>query len=649
MPPQVNHYTEPDTLSDLHHELLQALANRFGPEVCRTDRASRTVYARDASHLSLGLPLAVVLPRDRDEVAAAVRLCAQYGVPFVGRGSGTGLSGGAVPGDREVVISCRRLGELGRVDPDQRQVRVGAGVLNESVSSHAGAHDLHFAPDPSSQSAATIGGNIAENAGGPHCLKVGTTLQHLLRLTWLDAQGHFCTTGRGLGCERGIGLLGLLTGCEGTLGLVTDADLKLTLNPTAETTLLAMFDRLEDATAAVIDLLGAGLTPVAVEIVDQAVLGFVEQAFGFGFPTDAEAAMIVEFAGTLEAVSEDFERAQPILTNKGAREVRQAVDQQERLALWNCRKKAFGAVGRVTPCYVTMDVVVPLGRLSDLVHAIGKIKQQFGLEIATAFHAGDGNLHPGVLYDDRDVDHTQRAHAAAERIITTALELGGSVTGEHGVGIEKIHALCQQLDPTAARLMHGIKALFDPRQLCNPGKSLPPVGAVSTGGRPAPDTVHFQWDSLTVTAPAQTGFEQIQASALKRGFWVPLGLPLTTAGVTTAGTTGDVVANLLPGPTALGTGTTREYLLEMWAETGDGQPFHAGAPVFKNVAGYDLPHLLCGSGQMLVRQRGATFQLKPVPECVRWWRLRAATLDPDALMQLLAELAAWDPARSGAK
>jgi len=641
-------------------ELLAASRQAVGSARCLTDAASRAVYARDSSHLSLGRPLAVVLPRTDEQVAAVVAACADHDVPFVVRGSGTGLSGGAVPGDGAVVISVVQLDDLGPVDVLDRRVRVGVGVLNDRVSSHAAPFGLHFAPDPSSQSASTIGGNIAENAGGPHCLKVGVTLQHLLRLEWLDAGGRRWTTGRGLVCERGIDLLGLLTGSEGTLGLVTHADLKLTPDPVETATLLAVFPRLDEATTAVIDLLGGGLMPVAVEMVDQPVLEVVEAAFGFGFPTDVEAAMIVEFAGGGEAVAEDADRAQRRLLAGGAREVRLAADEHERLELWRCRKKAFGAVGRISPCYVTMDVVVPLGRLPDLVTAIGRIKREHGVKVATAFHAGDGNLHPGVMYDDRDEASTRRAHAAADHIIETALAMGGSVTGEHGVGIEKRHVIGQQLEATAAGLMTGIKELFDPRDLCNPGKLVPPAGTTYSGGRSLPSQPHYRWDSLTVTAPATTPLAEIQATALARGFWVPVGLGLRRAGRGDAGaedaaltedavgTVGDAVANLLPGPTVLGTGTARDFLLELWGETGDGRAFHTGAPVFKNVAGYDLPHLLCGSGRLLARPLGATLQLRPAPETVAWWRFRAAAFDRRCLEPLLAELGRWDGARSGA-
>ena len=304
------------------------------------------------------------------------------------------------------------------------------------------------------------------------------TLQHLHRLEWCDSTGRSLTTGSNHPARRGFHLTSLLCGSEGTLGLVTAAELALVPDPQEVATLLAIFPLLDEATAAVVQLLGTGLLPVAVEMVDQSMLQAVEQAFAFGFPTDVEAAMICEFAGGAEEVAEDSSRAVDLLLQAGAREVRRAADEAERLELWKCRKKAFGAVGRLAPGYVTMDVVVPLGELPGLVSQIQVIKRKHDVAIATAFHAGDGNLHPGVQYDDRDGDQTRRAHAAADEIIRDALARGGSCTGEHGVGLEKLHAVPWQIDAEFAGLQQKIKSLFDPDNLLNPGKMLPPPDSV---------------------------------------------------------------------------------------------------------------------------------------------------------------------------
>jgi len=450
------------------------------------------------------------------------------------------------------------------------------------------------------------------------------TLQHLLHLEWTDANGRLLQTGRGLPVERGLDLVSLLCGSEGTLGIVTAADLKLMPEPTEVATLLAFFPVLGDAVRSVIDLLGKGLAPVAVEMVDQPMLAAVEEAFGFGFPTDVEAAMITEFAGPPEAVAEDSDRAAVLLGEAGAREVRRAADAAERAELWKCRKKAFGAVGRLAPCYVSMDVVVPLGELPGLVREIQVIKAKHDVEIATSFHAGDGNLHPGVHYDDRDPELTNRAHVASDAIIKAALDRGGSVTGEHGVGIEKLHVVPWQLDGETARLQRGIKDIFDPGVILNPGKLHPPSNAEFAPLTPSPSEIDFQWANLTVSAPVDAPLIEIQQTALERGFWIPVGVVASGGGfgLGRGATVGDLVADMLTGPAFCAAGTARDYLLELWAETGDGRPFHAGAPVFKNVAGYDLVHMLCGSGRVWVQTRAATFQLRPVPESVAYWRFQ---------------------------
>ncbi len=379
-----------------------------------------------------------------------------------------------------------------------------------------------------------------------------------------------------------------------------------------------------------ISLLNTGLKPVAVEMVDQAMLVAVEGAFAFGFPTDVECAMIVEFAGSVHEVEEDIQRAMSILTDGGAREVQQAGTEADRLELWKCRKKAFGAVGRLAPHYVTMDVVVPLGRLPELVRRIQEIKTRHGVDIATAFHAGDGNLHPGVQFDHRIEGQAKRAHRAADEIIRTALDMDGSSTGEHGVGIEKRHVLPWQLSSEAVRLSRGIKDIFDPAGLLNPGKMFAKLDGDFAPCKALPTEPHFRWDSMSVTAPAHTLLRDIQVQALEHGLCLPVGIHRTNddgvLGLGAANTIGDLVAQLVPGPAVLAMGTARDFLLELWARTGDGHLLHTGAPVFKNVAGYGLAQCLCGSGRHFVEPLAATFQLKPVGESVLALTL---TFDPE--------------------
>ncbi len=610
-------------MPEARDRLVTELRRLLGPSGLLTGPAALSVYARDASHLQWGTPLAVALPASEEDLARVVALCAAAGVTVVMRGAGTGLSGGAVPPPGALAVSTARLAGLGPVDAVVGAVRAQPGVLNAAVSRHAAPHGLHFAPDPSSQAASTLGGNIAENAGGPHCLSHGVTSHHLRSLDWCDAEGRPWSTGEPVAVARGLDLRGLLCGSEGTLGIVTGAWLQLTPEPAAVRTLLAEFPALEAATAAVPRLLQAGVLPVAVEIIDQAMIATVEQAFAFGLPLDVEAVMIAELAGPAATADAGARATTDVLLGAGARAVRAAADAAERLALWQCRKRAFGAVGRLSPNYVSMDVVVPLGQLSGLVREIQEVRARFDVKIATAFHAGDGNLHPAVHYDERRAGDRERAHAAADAIIKAALRRGGSVTGEHGVGLEKVHALPWQVDAVSASLLRGIKDVFDPAGRLNPGKALPAAGpAVRYAAIPSrPTSLRVDVDSLAVTAPAGTPVADLQEAALAHGLWLPLGLAgrLPAPGLDGGGTIGEAVARLLEGPMLLARATARDLLLEAWAEAGDGRAFHAGAAVAKNVAGYDLLRLLCGSGGTLATLRAVTLQLRPAPAgCWGW-------------------------------
>ncbi len=613
----------PPDRPDRDRELVRDLRRAAGREAVLDDLATCTVYARDASLLRGGRPACVVLPGTPEALRRAVAVCARHARPFVVRGGGTGLSGGAVPDPGSVVIGTSRLTRLGPVDPERRRIHAEPGVLNAVVDRAAAAADLRFAPDPSSQAAATIGGNIAENAGGPRCLKVGVTAQHVRRLDWVDAEGRAWITGRGGVLDRGVGLRGLLCGAEGTLGVVTGADLELIAAPEATRTLLASFSRLDQATTAVVQLVRAGVMPEACEIIDRVMLEAVEAAFHCGFPAAADAVMIVEVAGAGGAAAEDAQRAATVLEAAGATAVSLAADASARERLWAGRKQAFGAVGRLAPAYVSVDVVVPLAQLTTLVRDVQAITAEHGVRAATAFHAGDGNLHPGIPYDPADPDAAARAHRAAAAIARRAQALGGSCTGEHGVGLEKRDLAGEQLDPVALRLMRGLKHLCDPAGLCNPGKALPRPEAPGRAPRPVPTDVACDPQSLTVTAPADTPLARLQAMAMAAGLWIPVGgaTPGRADGPGLAGgvTVGEMVAAGAPVPPLLGTMRAADAVLELWARTGDGEVLHAGAPVLKNVVGYDLVRLLAGSGDMLARPLAVTLQLKPVPPAVVCW------------------------------
>ncbi|MBC8426679.1 FAD-binding protein [bacterium] len=575
--------------------LVRRLRASLGRRQVLDDTAARVVYARDASHLSLGRPLCVCLPRDAEEVAAAVSACTEAGVPYVARGAGSGLAGGVLPPEGAVVISLARLVHI-REAPSGREdeILAGAGATNAALNRRLAPRGRCFAPDPGSMEVSTIGGNVACNAGGPHCLKIGTTVRHVRELQWVDGEGRIWSSGRvGDGAPD---LTALLVGSEGTLGVVSAAALGTRPVDSARATRLAYFESRDAAAAGIVALLGGGLLPAALELVDGDMLRIVEQAFAFGFRTDAAAAMIVEFGGETGAVDADAVRAAARLAGLGADVVR-ANDEGERQDLWRCRKRAFGAVGRLSPSYVSMDVAVPLGRLPEMTRRAREAGRRHDVRVATLMHAGDGNMHPGIMYDTRVPGEAERARAAADDIIGAALALGGTVTGEHGVGIEKLDTVAAQFDPAALTLMHGIKDLFDPRGLCNPDKALP-AGAGRAVPPPAPGATRFDWDDLVVVAPAGTRAAALRAEAGERGFRI--------AGVAPGN---DASLGVLAAAGAL-----RDGILEVWATTRAGRDFHAGRPVAKNVAGYDLVRLVCGEGGALADLRGLTLQLRPAGE-----------------------------------
>lgn len=544
--------------------LLKKLHSISSAGFCNTDSATTLIYSEDASHLQLGKPLAVVFPENAEQVSQVVKLCNEYGVAYVARGSGTGLSGGALPQENSVVIATSRLNLIGPCNPEKRTVECGVGAINSHISRYCLKHNLHFAPDPGSSSISVIGGNIAENAGGPHCLKVGMTVDHVLALRWVDPSGNIHNT-------RNRNLLGLLHGSEGTLGVITDATLSLQPNPISESTLLAMFDSLVDAAGSIMKL--QLLQPVALELVDRKMLEVVEQAFAFGFPTDHAGALIVEFAG--DTADTDAQHAEQILRDCGAVSVKATTDKKQREELWQCRRRAFGGVGRIAPHYVTMDITVPPGKLPEIVRKVEAVGEKYNIQVATVMHAGDGNLHPGILYND----NKEEAELAADEIIRAAVELGGSVTGEHGIGIEKLKQAEWQLDKTAVEFMYQIKELFDPNNLCNPGKALPQRGSgieCST----IPDSVILHKDAQAITTPVDVKWKD---------------LPIDFDKVNPESTVADAIENGL-------------VLLEIWAES-CGKLFHSGARVTKDVAGYNLVKLL--SGSKLADIKAVTFTLNP--------------------------------------
>jgi glycolate oxidase len=419
------------------------------------------------------LPWLVVLPETIEQAQAVLRLCHQHGVPVVARGAGTGLSGGALPVANGVLLSLAKFTRILAIDPDNRSARVQPGVRNLAISEAAAPFGLYYAPDPSSQIACTIGGNVAENAGGVHCLKYGLTVHNLLALKLLTVEGELITLGgAGLDCA-GYDLLAVLTGSEGLLGVIVEITLKLLPLPETASTLLAVFADIEQAGEAVTAIIGAGLLPAGLEMMDNLAIRAAEAFVHAGYPVEAAALVLCEMDGMAEQVAADLAKAQAILLTNGATEVRLAQNEAERKKFWAGRKSAFPAVGRLSPDYYCMDGTIPRRRLAEVLRGIAALSEEFGLAVANVFHAGDGNLHPLILYDANQPGELVRAEAFGSQILQLCVVAGGTITGEHGVGMEKINQMCVQFSSAELRQFHALKAAFDPCGLLNPGKAIP--------------------------------------------------------------------------------------------------------------------------------------------------------------------------------
>ena len=476
-------YPAVDTLSKFMAgtPLIRALRKIVGNENVVVEPAELMVYECDGYTLDKARPEVVVLPASTEEAVRVVQLLAREGIPFVPRGAGTGLSGGCLPLQAPVTVCMSRMNRIIEIDASNRRAIVEAGVVNAWISKAAGRHGLFYAPDPSSQSACTIGGNVAENSGGPHTLKYGVTTNHVLGLEVVLSSGEVVQLGGLVEDVPGYDLTGIAVGSEGTFGLVTKAMLRLVCLPQSTSTLLAIFDSVDDATETVSGIIAAGIVPAALEMMDQTIIEAVEAAYHFGFPADAGAVLIIELDGLDSGVAAQVGRAQTVCRAKGAREVRVAVDEAERALLWKSRKRAFGAVGRLAPNYCTQDGVVPRTKVPDILRVIRAASQRYGLRIGNVFHAGDGNIHPIILYDERKPDEVQRVIAAGREILAACVQLGGSLTGEHGIGIEKMGQMSLIFSPQDIEAMRRLRGAFDPLGRCNPGKVLPmPGGCVET-------------------------------------------------------------------------------------------------------------------------------------------------------------------------
>jgi glycolate oxidase len=464
--------------------VLRALRAIAGDDAVIARPTELRVYECDGYTLEKSAPEVVVLPRSTEQVAAVVALLHREGIAFVPRGAGTGLSGGCLPVNAPVMIGTSRMTRILAIDLANRRAVVEAGVVNLSVTNAVKQHGLLYAPDPSSQMACTIGGNVAENSGGPHTLKYGVTTNHVLGVELVLPSGDVVELGSAVEDIPGYDLTGLVVGAEGTFGIVTKATLRLVRQPEAWKTLLAIFESVDDASASVSGIIAAGIIPAALEMMDQLIVGAVEAAFHFGFPTDAGAVLIIELDGLAAGLDRQAQRVAAICRTNHARDVQLAQDEAERAALWKSRKRAFGAVGRLAPNYCTQDGVVPRSKVPDILRRITEIGQRYRLRIGNVFHAGDGNIHPIILFDERDADQVRRVLDAGREILEACVALGGSVTGEHGIGVEKIAQMPLLFTPEDLLVMSQLRRVFDPQQRCNPGKIFPTPGACVETTRP---------------------------------------------------------------------------------------------------------------------------------------------------------------------
>ncbi len=458
----------------LTKELGDRLRSVVGDAWVIADADRLLAYESDALSVYRKTPRAVVLPRDTDEVSCVLGILSQEGVPVVPRGAGTGLSGGALADGDAVVVGTARMTDLLELDPDNRLARVQSGLVNATLTAAAEPFGLYYAPDPSSQTACTLGGNVAENAGGPHCLKYGVTSRYVTGLTVVTYDGKILEMG-GFGSESGgYDLVGLFVGSEGCFGIATEIEVRLLPKPEGVRTLLAIFDRLGDAGRAVTEIMAEGLPPAALEIIDGPTIRAVEASvFAAGYPTDAEAALVIEFDGIEAGLAADVERAVVRCREAGAREVRTADGAEERLALWRGRKKAFGAMGQIATDLIVQDGTVPRSKLTEVLEKISEIGVRHDLTIANVFHAGDGNLHPNLLFDRSDPEELRRVERASIEIMAACVDAGGTITGEHGVGLDKRQYMSLVYGPEELDTMRRIKGVFDPLGLMNPGKVIP--------------------------------------------------------------------------------------------------------------------------------------------------------------------------------
>ncbi len=648
---------------------VRAALEAVCPGRVRTDPADLLSYSYDATGERFW-PDAVVFPETADEVAATVRAAAELGLPVIARGAGTNLSGGTLPLTGGVIVCLTRMNRVAVVDPAHRLLEAEPGATNLSLEGLL-APDHFYPPDPASQKVSTIGGNIAENAGGPHAVKYGVTGHWVADLDLVDARGRLWTISRSGFVQSRYDLVALVTGSEGTLGIVTRATLRYAQRPQTTLTLLASFADLKAAISTAAHLVARNLEPSTLELMDRETLHAVEAFVAAGYPLAAEAVLLVELDGPPAVVERRLVEARRLLFEGGAIDLREARAPAERDGLWRGRRAAYGAVARLSARIWTQDVTVPRPQLPAMIEAVVTIARRHGLKIATVAHAGDGNLHPDFAFDPGDADEVERVRSADQEILAQCVQLGGSITGEHGVGIDKRERLALMFRPEELQRMEAVRAAFDPDGRLNPFKatlppreeppapSLPPAPAraprvdttpavahavlaartsgerVRVGRRPGsslvldPDAGPFDLDpgNLTVSAWAGMTLGELERRLAAAG----LEFPFTSAHPDR--TLGGLVGLNLPGFDSLRAGALRQWLLAARWVAGDGVALHFGRPTMKNVAGYRLDALMVGARGTLGVMTEATVRLRPAPPLRTWVRGR---LSPGVLERVLA-------------
>jgi glycolate oxidase len=464
-------------------EVVDALSQVLPAHALLWHREDTTPYECDGLTAYRELPLAVALPETEDQVAAVLRTCHRLQVPVVARGAGTGLSGGALPHRLGVTLSLAKFNRIVRIDPHARTAVVQSGVRNLAISEAAAPFGLYYAPDPSSQIACTIGGNVAENSGGVHCLKYGLTVHNVLKVRGYTVEGEPLELGSEALDAPGLDLLAVFIGSEGLLGVVTEVTVKLVPKPQLARCIMASFDDIRKAGDAVANVIAAGIIPAGLEMMDKPMTAAVEDFVHAGYDLDAEAILLCESDGTPEEVAEEIARMMDVLVASGATRVEVSQDEAQRLKFWSGRKNAFPASGRISPDYMCMDSTIPRKRLADILIAIAEMEKKYGLRCANVFHAGDGNLHPLILFDANDPDQLHRCELFGADILETSVALGGTVTGEHGVGVEKLSSMCVQFAPEELEQMRALKRAFDPAEGLNPGKLVPTLNRCAEYGK----------------------------------------------------------------------------------------------------------------------------------------------------------------------